>query len=355
MKVHVIAQHPASDREHQPATSVSINIAQPSPRRRIQLLYVGDPALARECFGRSSGAIEVTATRPGPDGRLNLPARVVDTDNVAFDVLLVEHGASGVDALAILQDVAARALHVPTVVVAEWDEALAADALRYGASDYVLRTRASFRALYFRLHRLIAHAALLKSERRDGAEREDLRNKLSGAHEARELAEQGLAETVSAPKQARRDRLADAVAAAREHAQRESGFAARLAAAAAAAEALQQQARERLTHLETALHEEGVKRQSFETQLAHAREALREADRARRVDAAALHDRLAQERGDSTATAAALPRAGDLPERRRHGETAAANRARGGRALNPKAAGAPGAARETALLEQIAA
>src|SRR3954464_11706658 len=115
MEVHAIA-HAASDREHEPASTVSIN-TQPSPRRRIQLLYVGDPALARECFGRSSGSIEVTATGPGPDGRLNLPARAVDTENVAFDVLLVEHGASGVDALAILQDIAARALNIPTVVV----------------------------------------------------------------------------------------------------------------------------------------------------------------------------------------------------------------------------------------------
>jgi PAS domain S-box-containing protein len=341
MKVHAIAQHAATDREHEPASSVSINITQPSPRRRIQLLYVGDPTLARECFGRSSGSIEVTATALGPDGRLNLPARVVDPENIAFDVLLVEHGASGVDALAILQDVAARTLNIPTVVVAEWDEALAADALRYGASDYVLRTRASFRALYFRLHRLIAHTALLKSERRDGAEREDLRNRLSGAEEARDLAERRLAEAVSAVNQARQERLADAVAAAREHAQRESGFAARLATAAAAAQALQQQARERVTHLETALHEEGVKRQSFETQLAHAREALR--------------DRLAEQKAEFTATVADMTRARALLERRMQVAIDAANQALDERALNAKAAADHAAARETALLEQIAA
>ncbi len=355
MKVHAIAQHAASDREHEPATSVSINITQPPPRRRIQLLYLGDPTLARECFGRSSGAIEVTATGPGPDGRLNLPARVVDPDNVVFDVLLVEHGARGVDALAILQDVAARALNIPTVVVAEWDEALAADALRYGASDYVLRTRASFRALYFRLHRLIAHTALLKSQRRDGAEREDLRNRLSGAEEARDVAERQLAEAVSALKQARQERFADAVAAAREHAQRESGFAARLAAAAAAAQALQQQARERWTHLETALHEEGVKRQSFETQLAHAREALRETDRARHIEATALHDRLAQQKAEFTATVADMTRARNLLERRMQVAIDAATQALDERALNAKAAADHAAARESALLEQIAA
>src|SRR6478672_9467381 len=105
MKVHGIAHHPAVDGRIGHRTSVSINIAKPSPRRRIQLLYVGDPTLARECFGRPGGSIEVTSTVPGPDGRLNLPSHAADTDNVAFDVLLVEHGASGVDALAILQDV----------------------------------------------------------------------------------------------------------------------------------------------------------------------------------------------------------------------------------------------------------
>jgi DNA-binding NarL/FixJ family response regulator len=182
MKVHAIAQHAASDREHQPATSVIINTPQRSPRRRIQLLYVGDPTLARECFGRSGGSIEVTAAVPSADGRLNLPFRGADIEDVAFDVLLVEHGTGGADALAILQDVEARALPIPTVVVAEWDEALAADALRHGASDYVVRTRASFRALYFRLHRLIAYGALLKSEsarqQRD-TEREDLRTRLT--------------------------------------------------------------------------------------------------------------------------------------------------------------------------------
>lgn len=334
---------------------MSINIAQPSPRRRIQLLYVGDPALARECFGRSSGAIEVTATAPGPDGRLNLPSRVVDTDSVAFDVLLVEHGTSGVDALAILQDVSVRALNIPTVVVAEWDEALAADALRYGASDYVVRTRASFRALYFRLHRLIAHAALLKSERRDGVEREDLRSRLSGAEEARDLAERRLAEAVTAIKQARQDRLADAVAAAREHAQHESDFAARLAEAGAAAQALQQQARQRLTHLETALHEEGVKRQSFETQLAHAREALRETDRARHAETAALHDRLARQKTEFTATVGDMTRARHLLERRMQVALDAANQALDEGALNATAAAEQAAARETALLQQIAA
>jgi PAS domain S-box-containing protein len=358
MKVHAIAQHAASDREHQPATSVIINTPQRSPRRRIQLLYVGDPTLARECFGRSGGSIEVTAAVPSADGRLNLPFRGADIEDVAFDVLLVEHGTGGADALAILQDVEARALPIPTVVVAEWDEALAADALRHGASDYVVRTRASFRALYFRLHRLIAYGALLKSEsarqQRD-TEREDLRTRLTEAEEARQAAERRLADAIGVVKQVRQERLADAVAAAREHAQRESDFAARLAEAATSAKGLQQQALERLSGVEIALHEEGVKRQSVETQLAHTRDALRESDRARQIDAAAFRDQLARQKAEFTVTLADMTRARDLLERRMQEAIDAANQALDDRAANARAAADRAAAREAALLAQIAA
>jgi PAS domain S-box-containing protein len=358
-RVYEIAQQPAIDREHQPATSVSTNIAQPSPRRRIQLLYVGDPTLARECFGRSGGSIEVTVATPRPDGRLNLAAVGVDVDEVRFDVLLVEHGTGGVDALAILQDVAARALHLPTVVVAEWNEALAADALRHGASDYVVRTRPSFRALYFRLHRLIAHGALLKSEsarqRGDATERDELRTRLTQAEEERHLAERRLADAIGVVKQVRQERLADAVAAAREHAQRESDFAAQLAEATASAKALQQHALERLSRIETALHEEGVKRQSLEAQLAHTRDALRESDRAQHIDAAAFHDRLVKQKAEFTVTLADMTRARDLLERRMQETIDAANQALDDRAASAKAAAERTAAREAALLAQIAA
>jgi DNA-binding NarL/FixJ family response regulator len=77
---------------------------------------------------------------------------------------LVEHGHPGVDAPAIRTNLTSRRLHVPVVIVAEWDEDLAVAVLKLGASDYVSRSRASLRAVYFRLHRLMAHAALLAEQ-----------------------------------------------------------------------------------------------------------------------------------------------------------------------------------------------
>src|SRR5690242_3507498 len=130
----------------------------PSGRPRFRLLYLGDATLARECLGRPGGSIEVHEARPTLDGTFS----PVPTDgSLPFDILLIEHGHPGVDPLAILRDLSSRAHHVPVVIVAEWNENLAVEALRLGASDYVVKSRASFRAVYFRLHRLIAHATLL--------------------------------------------------------------------------------------------------------------------------------------------------------------------------------------------------
>src|SRR5262245_10891007 len=98
-------------------------------RRRIQLLYVGDDALARECFGRPGASIEVTHRVPEVDRPLNL----IRPDGQPYDILLVEHGHPGVSALAILEQLRARNLQVPVILVAEWDEELAAHALRLGA------------------------------------------------------------------------------------------------------------------------------------------------------------------------------------------------------------------------------
>lgn len=140
-------------------------------RRRLRLLYVGDAALARECLGRPGGSIEVVEAVPGLSRTFDpLPTDVRPGVPLPFEILLVEHGYPGVDALAILQDIAARKLHVPVVIVAEWDEELAVLALRLGAVDYVVKSKASFRAVFFRLNRLIAHSALL-NERPDSVMR----------------------------------------------------------------------------------------------------------------------------------------------------------------------------------------
>src|SRR4029079_5810223 len=121
--------------------------------RRVRLLYVGDATLARECLGRPGGSIEVVEAAPET---LVHPQLEDATGHPAFDAVLIEHGCFNVDAPTILSKLSALRIRIPAIVVAEWDEALAARTLSLGASDYVAKSRASLRAVYFRLHRLIA-------------------------------------------------------------------------------------------------------------------------------------------------------------------------------------------------------
>jgi len=365
---------------------VTTSSAPPQPRRRIQLLYVGDATLARECFGSPGASIEVTAALPGIDGLVN-PVR---DDGQPYDILLLEHGYPGVNALAILGHLRPRAIEIPTIVVADWDETLAAHALKLGASDYVVKNRASFRAVYFRVHRLIAHATAIRtrvSERAADRDFEELRRRLSdaeqgreaaeqrreAAEQGRETAEQRLREAVEAVKDARQGRLADAVAAAKEHTQRESEFAAKLLEANSVARALEQQTRDqgailslieartaraehiaatasrRQIEIEVALREESARRLSLETQLADASESLREADRRRSADAAAFAHQLSRQQAGFNNSFAETSRARDLLEQRLHEAMADANQARDDRTATASAA----AERETALLVEV--
>src|SRR5262245_16104302 len=214
---------------------------------RVRLLYVGEAELARQCLGRPGGSIEVLEAHPSADGSFTPLA----TDRrLPYDILLIEHGHAGADALAILRDLTTRQLHVPVVVVAEWDENLAAAALALGASDYVVKSRVPFRAIQFRLHRLMAHAALL-AERTgftDGARSQNnrheniqgLQQKLAEHQAAREQAEQRLCEAIATIRQAREDRFTDAVTAAKELAHRESGLTTKLKAAETTIRGLEQ-------------------------------------------------------------------------------------------------------------------
>ena len=68
------------------------------------------------------------------------------------------------DAFAILNDVAGRGLHVPFIMVVEWDENSAVAALKLGAADYVVKARDPFRALGFKLDRMRAPSALLEEQ-----------------------------------------------------------------------------------------------------------------------------------------------------------------------------------------------
>src|SRR6476646_1526910 len=225
----------------------------PTVRPRLRLLYVGDADLARQCLGRPGGSIEVVeASRPVADPVSPLP----------FDILLIEHGQSGVDALAVLSDLRSRKLHLPVVIVAEWNEDLAAKALALGASDYVTKSTASFRAIYFRLHRLRAHAALLAEHGRikdpqtaavdrSGPGRDELTRQVSEHQAAREQAEHRLREAVATIQRVREGRFADAIAAAKELANRESAFAAKVQAAETTIGSLEQ----RLADREVALRD----------------------------------------------------------------------------------------------------
>jgi PAS domain S-box-containing protein len=352
--------------------SVTNNSALGPVRRRIQLLYVGDASLAWECFGRRGASIEVTAAPPEADRPIN-PIRL---DGEPYDILLIEHGDAGVNALATLEQLRARNLHVPAIVVADWDEELAAHALRLGASDYVTKNRASFRALYFRLHRLIAQAAAIKAgstARTRDHELEELRRRLSEIEDARDGAERRLREALEAVQRARQGRLADAVAAAKEHAQRESEFTAKIAEANSVARALQQQVRDhhailrlieertaRAEHIaataarrqgdiESALREESAKRRNLETQLAHESEALREIECRRSAEAATYADQLSRQQAEFNGNIAEMTRGREVLEQRLQEAVVAANQARDDRGADAVAA----AQRETILLADL--
>jgi hypothetical protein len=145
-----------------------------APRRRV--LYVGDAALARECLARPGGSIDVIEAEMGPNGTFEvLPP---DARPLAFDILLIEHGYPGVETLPILKEIIARKLQVPVVIVAEWVEDLAVLTAKLGVVDYVVKSKASFRAFVFRLNRLLAHS-----------ERRTLEAKLAEAEASHQRAE----------------------------------------------------------------------------------------------------------------------------------------------------------------------
>ena len=141
----------------------------PPARRPLQFVYIGDAALARACFA-GSRSIQVIEAAPGSNRKLDcLPADVRSGVPLSLDVLFIEHGYPGVDTHSILRDIAARKLHVPVVIVAEWDEEFAALSFKLGAVDYVAKSEASFQAVVFRMGRLLTHAARFRAAGSDEA------------------------------------------------------------------------------------------------------------------------------------------------------------------------------------------
>jgi PAS domain S-box-containing protein len=358
-------------------------------RRRLRLLYVGDAALARECLGRPGGSIEVVGAVPGSSGKFDpLPADARSGMPLPFEILLIEHGYPGVDTLAILQDIAARKLHVPVMIVSEWDEDLAVLALKLGAGDYVVKSKASFRAVYFRLNRLIAHAALLDEQSRlrdahasaidqQSATRDRLERRLAETQTALRNVEQRLNDAVAAIEQARQDRSADAAAAAEHHARREFDFALRLGEASAARQKLEQQLADRdaalrhaeqratteqqaalhfarrQTELQAALTDEAAQRRTLETKLAEADVSHQVAEQQRLADAAAAADKLGQQHAELTTRLAQAIGARDALEQRMNDAVAAIEQARQDRAAEAAAAVEHFTQREAVLVAKL--
>jgi PAS domain S-box-containing protein len=360
-------------------------------RRRLRLLYVGEAALARECLGRPGGSIEVVEAVPESGRKFDtLPIDVRPEGPPPFEIVLIEHGYPGVETLAILKDAAARNLHVPVVIVAEWDEELAVQTLKLGAIDYVVKSKASFRAVYFRLNRLIAHSALLGEQSKlrathastidqERVKREDVERGLAKAQTVLRNVEQRLNHAAAAIERARQDRAADAAAADEHHAERESHFAARLAEAAAARQKLEQQladrdaalrrAEQRATteqeiasqdfarrqnELEAALTEGVARRRTLEDKLAEAEVSYQVADQRRLAEAAAFADKLAQQHAESTTSVAQAVRAREALEQRMNDAVAAIEQARRDRAADAAAAAEHLAQRKAVLISELA-
>jgi hypothetical protein len=342
----------------------------PTVRPRLRLLYIGDAELARQCLGRPGGSIEVFEADPNA---------VANDSALPFDILLIEHGHAGADALAILRNLGSRATSVPVVVVAEWDEELAVKTLELGASDYVTKSRASFRAIYFRLHRLRAHAALLAGQTREGNGKSDdeIIQQLEAHRAARAEAEERLGQAIVAIKQAREGRFADAVAAAKELAHRESVFGTKLQQAEAAIRSLERSLADRdaaireidmrgsaeraASHaadlrqyeLETRLAAEAERCREVQARLDEATDALRATEQQRVDDAAAFADRIARHESDATAAAERVVRQRYAMEERLDATIAALEQARAERVADADAAARHLTARESIVAAEI--
>ena len=272
-----------------------------APRTPLRLLYVGDAALARRCLENPEWSIEITAVVPESSGRIpELPP--------GFDIVLVEYDHPGVDAFAILKDVAHRRPRVPAILVIDWDEKLAIPAFKLGAVDYVVKGADSFRALFFKLDRVPAvskplegHAALnldevtsterLQRQLRDAlATASDTQRSFDTAAEhfrQREARLQAAIDQERATRDALEAKLAEAEASRRvageqragetspgiEHAQRPAEDATELAQAAARRAALE----ERVAELEAEL-EDADQRSALEAAVAAERLTERESE-----------------------------------------------------------------------------
>jgi PAS domain S-box-containing protein len=205
----------------------------------LRLLYVGDARLARLCFETPPGSVEITEAGREPNGTFQpippeFPASGLP---LPFDVLFVEHDHPGVDAIAILRDIADRGLHVPVILVVEWDEKIAVPALKLGAVDHVVKSVDSFRALRVKLDRGLAGSA----EARIRESEDRLQATIQQERAEREALAEKLAEVEKALLETEQLRASEAAAFADQLAQRDAEFRASLAQGLRARETLKQE------------------------------------------------------------------------------------------------------------------
>jgi DNA-binding NtrC family response regulator len=135
----------------------------------VRVLLVEDSELDRELIEEElrRGDIEcVVDWCNSPEGaRAHL-------DCTRYDLVLTDHGLPGWDSTAVLKEIARRGLNTPTIVVTGTiGEERAAECLRVGATDFVLKT--NLRRLPFAVRRALEdaqarreHAAALEQVRR---------------------------------------------------------------------------------------------------------------------------------------------------------------------------------------------
>jgi CheY-like chemotaxis protein len=294
-----------------------------STNEPVRLLYVGDATLAQQCLESRPRSIELIEAARGPEGAFQIiPPGVPAGEPLPFDVVLVEHDHAGVDAFAILKELAAR--HVPVIVVVEWDEKLALPAFKLGAADCVVKAADAFQALLFKLERRTAPLSVAfkapvedpeRSRERDALQatieqerrqRTALEAKLQGAEAARRDAENRLAlETTSREAQA-----------AERQAQYDAALAKAAEAHIAVEERLASQLAARATELTDNLAEVTGSRDTLVEQLREAAIALDEVRQERAAESAAAARRFERREAELGATLAEAIASREALERR---------------------------------------
>jgi len=248
-------------------------------KRPLRCLYLGDSALARESFQDAPHAIQIVESdRQSTDSANPIPVDApAPGQKFPFDVVLAEHGRASVDIFAILKDLTVRRLQVPVIFVVEWDEALIVPALKLGAIDYVLKTKAAFEALSVRIHRLRSGSILAREFDDLLRQQAELRSSLDDATTARAALEVQLADAETTV-QATAEQHAAVVRTAEELQQQQTQYQTELARTTEARDALAAQLEETTSALEQ------VRQKQTSDAAAAERLARREAELAAQLD-----------------------------------------------------------------------